>query len=205
MVYAVAEQEIFELVDPFRFGADKGSLTLETRLFTDLGIDGDDGHRLLGSFASRFKVDMTGMDSFCYFDDEPPKVMYSELTWVLGLLSDRFRAYMDECLSARKEITVGDLYVSARLRRWDFPEEERPDARFDVWGQSQARQLAFHAIAGLLFVAAAIFFENWNLSPIQIAVVVILLWFASALFRFGLELRWLKRLFLARKSAEKRI
>lgn len=205
MVYAVAEQEIFELLDPFCFGAAKGSLTLETRLFADLGIDGDDAHQLLDSFASRFSVDMTGMDSFCYFDDEPPKLMYSELSWLLGLLSERFRAYLDECLSARKEITIGDLYVSARLRRWDFPEEPRADARFDVWGRAQAIQLAFHAIAGLLFVAAAIFFENWNLSPIQIAVVVFLLWLASALFRFGLELRWLKRLCVARKSAEKRI
>lgn len=205
MVYAVTEQEIFELLDPFRLGADKGTLTLETRLFTDLGVDGDDGHKLLDSFASRFSVDMTGADSFCYFDDEPPKVMYSELTWLLGLLSDRFRAYVDDCLSARKEITVGDLYVSARLRRWDFPGQSRSDARFDIWGEVQARQLAFHVIAGMLFIAAAILFENWNLSVSHIAVIMVFFWLASALIRFGLELRWLGHLHGARKSAEKRI
>lgn len=205
MVYEVAEQEIFELLAPFCFGADKGSLTLETRLFADLGIDGDDGHRLLDSFAARFSVDMTGMDSLCYFDDEPPKVMYSELTWLLGLLSDRFRNYVDDCLAARKEITVGDLYVSARLRRWDFPAPGRSDAHFGTWGEVQAKQLAFHLIAGLLFVAAAILFENWNLSAIQIVIVLVFFWLASVLIRFGLELRWLKRLHRARKSAEKRV
>lgn len=205
MVYPVAEQEIFELLDPFCLAADKGDLTLETRLFADLGIDGDDARELLDSFATRFNVDMTGVNRFCYFDDEPPKVMYSELTWLLGLLSDRFRTYVDDCLSARKEITVGDLYVSARLRRWDFPEQGRVDARFDIWSEVQARQLAFHAIAGLLFIAAAILFENWNLSAIHIVVVLVLFWLASALIRFGLELRWLRRLHLARKSAEKRV
>lgn len=205
MVYPVTEQEIFELLDPFRFGADKGDLTLETRLFADLGIDGDDGHALLDSFAARFSVDMTGMNSFCYFDDEPPKVMYSELTWLLGLLISRFRTYVDDCLSARKEITVGDLYVSARLRRWDFPAQGRADAHFEIWGEVQAKQLAFHVIAGLLIVVAAILFENWNLSAADIAVVLTFFWLISALIRFGLELRWLKRLYLSRKAAEKRI
>lgn len=205
MVYAVTEQEISELLEPFRVSADKGALTLETRLFADLGIDGDDGHAFLDSFATRFSVDMTGMDSLCYFDDEPPKVMYSELTWLLGLLSERFRAYVDDCLSARKEITVGDLYVSARLRRWDFPEQSRVDARFDIWGEVQPRQLAFHLIAGLLFIAAAILFENWNLSATHIALVLFFFWLASVLIRFGLELRWLRHLHGVRKSAEKRI
>ena len=179
MVYAVTEQEIFELLEggqvrDRRVDEDRPAqqgLDLPTRLFADLGMDGDDGRKLLDSFARRFSVDMTGADSFCYFDDEPPKMMYSELTWLLGLLSDRFRDYLDNCLSARKEITVGDLYVSARLRRWDFPGQGRSDARFDVWGEAQPRQLAFHLIAGLLFIAAAILFENWNLSATHIAVV----------------------------------
>lgn len=205
MVYEVAEKEIFDLLAPYCAAAGKGELTLEMRLFADLGIDGDDGREVLKSFANRFSVDMTGVDSFCYFDDEPPKVMYSELTWLLGLLSSRFRAYVDECLAARKEITVGDLYVSARLRRWDFPDQGRVDAVFETWREVEVKQLMFHIVGGLLFIGAAIFFESWSLSVVQVIVILALLWLASAFIRFGLELRWLKRLNLARKSAEKRI
>ncbi len=205
MVYEVAEKEIFDLLEPHCFGADKGNLTLETRLFADLGIDGDDGHDLMDSFVKRFSIDISGADTFCYFDDEPPKVMYSELTWLLGMLSERFRDYVDQCLSARKEVTVGDLYVSARLRRWDFPEQGRVDANFETWRQVQLKQLVFHIVAGLLFIAATILFENWDLSVFHIIIVLVSLWLASALIRFGLELRWLKRLCLARKSAAKRI
>lgn len=204
MVYDVAEKEIFDLLDPYCFGSDKGKLTLETRLYADLGIDGEDGQKLMESFAGRFSVDMSGTDTFCYFDDEPPKVMYSELTWLLGMLSEGFRDYIDQCLSARREVTVGDLYVSARLRRWDFPEQGRMNALFETWRKVQLQQLMFHILAGLLFVTGAIFFENWRLSVFHILIVLISLWLASALVRFGLELRWLKRLNVARKSAEKR-
>jgi hypothetical protein len=205
MVYPVTEKQIFDLLDPYRSGADNGDLTLETRLFADLGIDGDDGHELLDSFASGFSVDMTGVNSFCYFDDEPPKVMHSELTLLLGLMNDRFRAYVEQCLAARREITVGDLYVSARLRRWDFPDQGRVDAVFETWREVQLKQLIFHVVGGLLLIAAAMFFESWNLSLIHVAVILALLWLASALIRFGLELRWLRRLCGARKAAEKHV
>lgn len=205
MVYEVSEKEIFDLLAPYCSGEDKDKLTLETRLFADLGIDGDDGHDVMDSFAKRFSVDMTGADSFCYFDDEPPKMMYSELTWLLGLLSEKFRDYVDRCLSARKEVTVGDLYVSARLRRWDFPEKGRDDADFETWRQAQLRQLVFQIIVGLLFIAATTLFENWDLSVFHMFIVLASLWLASAMFRFAFELRWLRRLGLARKSAEKRI
>lgn len=205
MVYPVAEHEIFELLEPYSAGSGAGDLTLETRLFADLGIDGDDGHEVLKSFASRFHVDMTGADSFCYFDDEPPKVTYSEFTWLTGLLSERFRDYVDDCLSARKEVTVGDLYVSARLRRWDFPEQSRADAVFETWGEAQLKQMLFHLVGGLLIIGAAIFFESWNLGLTQVVVILALLWLASALIRFSMELRWLKRLKQAKKASEKRI
>lgn len=205
MVYAVAEKQIFEFVEPYGPVEDKQDLTLETRLFADLGVDGDDGHELLDSFAARFSVDMTGTDSFCYFDDEPPKVMFSELTWLIALLNDRFRAYVDQCLSARKEITIGDLYVSARLRRWDFPEQGRVDAVFETWPGAQLKQVLLHVVGGLLFISAAVLFESWNLGWVHVIVILALLWLASALFRFGLELRWLRRLSGARKAAEKRV
>lgn len=205
MVYAVTEKEIFDLLEPFSIGADKGELTLETRLFADLGIDGDDGHDVLDAFAARFKVEVTGMNSFCYFDDEPPKVMYSEATWLLGLLSQRFRDYVDDCLAARKEITVGDLYVSARLRRWDYPEEPRADAQFATWRDAQLRQFALHIVVGLAFILATIMFENWNLSVSDAAIFLIVIWTLSVSIRFWLELRWLRRLHRSRKDAEKRI
>lgn len=205
MVYPVAEHEIFELLEPFSTGAGTGDLTLETRLFADLGIDGDDGHGVLDSLAALFHVDMTGVNSFCYFDDEPPKITYSEFTWLAGLLSERFRDYVEDCLSARKEVTVGDLYVSARLRRWDFPEQPRADAEFSSWGEAQVKQLLFHLVGGLLIIGAAIFFESWNLSLTQVIVILALLWLASAIIRFAMELRWLKRLKSAKKAAEKRI
>jgi len=108
-------------------GTPESEITLESRLVEDLGIDGDDGCELLEGFADEFGVDMSGMDSFCYFDDEPPLSWFSHAVPVLAAIVPRFRRYVLHATRGRRAVTVRDLVASARARRWIRPAHRRTD------------------------------------------------------------------------------
>ncbi|MCZ6706486.1 MAG: DUF1493 family protein [Chloroflexi bacterium] len=42
---------------------DRGRVQPETRLYEDLGVNGDDSNDLLREFAAKFQVDLTGYDT----------------------------------------------------------------------------------------------------------------------------------------------
>jgi hypothetical protein len=153
-------------------GVPEAEITPETRLFGDLGIDGDTGDEFLEAFAAEFGVDMSGMALLNYFEGEPPFWSRSCLIPVAARLSSRFRAYVRHVARGRREITVRNLVVSARAGRWITPSVPRCDAdltRFEwwdllylaggvvlpvgmgIWLWSYTTMLLAHAAAGTLF------------------------------------------------------
>ena len=84
-----------------------GRLRPETRLFHDLGCDGDDAVDLITQFAQQFGVDVSAFDFDQHFG---PEAGFNPLAYAyLWLLRpDRLR---------RKPLTVGQLAEAARSQR----------------------------------------------------------------------------------------
>lgn len=61
--------EVIQFVSE-NIGCDPSRLTPDTRLFEDLGIDGDDAEDLMRDFASHFTVDLTGYEHLQHFGPE---------------------------------------------------------------------------------------------------------------------------------------
>lgn len=50
--------------------ANRNSMSPETDVVRDLGVDGDDGMELVAKFAEHFRVDLSSFDSSVYFGPE---------------------------------------------------------------------------------------------------------------------------------------
>ena len=103
-------------------------ITLETRLFEDLGMDGDDGAELLAAFGDEFGVDIRGLAPNNYFNDETTFTGYSLMIPVIAFLSPAFRAWVERASRGLRALSVRDLVASARARRWITPQVARSDA-----------------------------------------------------------------------------
>jgi len=176
-------------------GVPKAEITPETRMFGDLGIDGDTGLELLEAFADDFGVDMSGMAPLNYFEGEPPFSGRSCLIPLVARLNPRFRAYVRHVARGRREITVRDLIVSARTQRWIAPSVRRRDADLTRFAFGDLCIMA--GSIGLPIALAAWSITNEATSP-QFALggalfVLALLW-ALLILNFVKSFHWLHRL-----------
>lgn len=96
----------------------------ESRLFTDLGMDGDDASEFLQAFSQRFDIDWTGFHWLRYFGDEGIDVFAPVFSVVAQSLSANFRQRWKAAREAEREITVAHLARVAEAKRWIEP----PDA-----------------------------------------------------------------------------
>lgn len=92
-------------------GESEQRLRLSTRLYHDLGVDGEDADTFMEAFAERFRVDMTAFDFERHFRDEGTVNMLMRL-WL--------RVRDPESLK-RVPITLEDLVDAARQKRWRTP------------------------------------------------------------------------------------
>ncbi|WP_374981918.1 DUF1493 family protein [Pseudomonas solani] len=67
--YIEDQKKILEFLSQ-EFLINKESITLESSLFHDLGIDGEDASELLNSYAIRFNVDVKDIDFMRHFGNE---------------------------------------------------------------------------------------------------------------------------------------
>ncbi|MCH7569643.1 MAG: DUF1493 family protein, partial [Deltaproteobacteria bacterium] len=109
-------------------GVPETEITLETRLFEDLGMDGDDGAELLAAFGDEFGVDIRGLAPNNYFNDETTFTGYSLMIPVIAFLSPAFRAWVERASRGLRALSVRDLVASARARCWIAPQAARSDA-----------------------------------------------------------------------------
>jgi acyl carrier protein len=98
-----------------RVGVNRERLTLETTLFGDLGIDGNDGRDLVNAFGSRFGVDLSGFDPSKHFGPEagcfPPTAIYQLV---------REYVFGDDAheLAGVVPISIRELVEAAETKRW---------------------------------------------------------------------------------------
>lgn len=71
------------------------TLTLETRVNLDLGVDGDDGAEFLNAFAKRFAVDIASFANERYFGPEAGASPMSFLRRILAIAGTRGAEVLD--------------------------------------------------------------------------------------------------------------
>ncbi len=176
-------------------GVPEAEITLETRLFEDLGMDGDDGAELLAAFGDEFGVDIGRVAPNNYFNDEETFTGYSLMIPVIAFLSPAFRARVERASRGLRALSVRDLVASARARRWITPQVARSDAnltRLSWWGRLVlGGSVALPLFLGLRqYVGAGVSAGR----AVEIALWSLLLLWGLLGAKFLLALPWLKRL-----------
>ena len=91
-----------------QMGVDETSITLDSRLGRDLGMDGEDAYEFLTTYRQEFGVDMTDFPHDDYFG---PEVGFEIFTYLYGLLFKRSAL-------KQKQVTVNELMAAAEAKRW---------------------------------------------------------------------------------------
>lgn len=109
-----------EITDLVKQHTGAKTVTAETRLYSDLGMTGDDAEEFLKAFIVKFEPDMGGLVWQRYFDDETATPDMLEPAFVLGasLLSPGFAVRWQAARDAERDITVAHLAEVARTKTW---------------------------------------------------------------------------------------
>jgi acyl carrier protein len=170
-------------------------ITLETRLFEDLRMDGDDGVEFLTAFGDEFGVDISPVAPLNYFNDESTFAGYSLMIPVIAFISPAFRARVERAARGLRALSVRDLVAIARAGSWITPQLARSDAnltRLSWWGRLVlAGSVAFPVFLGLRqYVEAGVSTGR----AVEITLWSLLLFWGLLGAKYLLALPWLNRL-----------
>jgi hypothetical protein len=111
------EAEIIRLVAG-QTGHPEEGITLQTTLFGDLGVDGDDGRELMAVFTKRFAVDMRQYRHNRHFGPEG-FLPWTPLYWLLlAWRSHSEKGSTPESRARLLPITIQNLVDSAQAQKW---------------------------------------------------------------------------------------
>ena len=184
-------------------GVPMAEITLETRLFEDLGMDGDDGAELLAAFGNEFGVDITPVAPLNYFNDETSFSGYSLMIPVVAFLSPAFRIRVTHASRGLRALSVRDLVATARARRWITPQVARSDANLTRLSWSGRLVLA-GSVAFPVFLGLRQYGDAGAAAgrAVEIMLWTLLLFWGLLGAKFLLALPWLKRLDAAARFEE---
>jgi acyl carrier protein len=91
-------------------GVSRKRVTLDARLFHDLGVDGADGWDILAEFSRRYGVDISTVDVSKYFGPEAAATPFTLIRWLLDPAFRRGDQF--------SPIRVRDLVECARAGKW---------------------------------------------------------------------------------------
>lgn len=161
--------------------APRERVNASTRLFSDLGMDGDDAHDVMQAFCARYPVDMSTFHWRRYFGDEGWSMGQPAVVLVLQAASRSFRERWATAERAEREITVAHLARVAEAGHWFEPDEPMtPRVRWigvviGVFG-------ATPAVAFLLFSAVLIGEGVVSRSPTPLLIGAALALFPALVF-----------------------
>jgi len=112
--------EIIELA-----GSQTGAktITASTRLYSDLGMTGDDAQEFMTAFAVKYDVDMESFVWLRYFDDEGSDMLAPAIALIASVLSPSIAVRWQAAHEAEREITIAHLVDIAAERTWRDPGE----------------------------------------------------------------------------------
>lgn len=176
-------------------GVPEAEITPETRLYEDLGLDGDAGRAVLAAFADAFGVDLAPVAPLNYFNDQTAFTGYATLVPVAARLSPAFRARVRRAARGMRALRVRDLVASARAGQWIRPPLPRGDADLTRLGPGGAA-----IIAGS--VALPVLLGLWQYAQLDappdraagVSLGILTLLWGLLAARFLAALPWLRRL-----------
>lgn len=104
--------KVFTMVSEFS-GIRQQDLHMETTLFRDLGIDGDDAVDFFNEFGKRFQVDLADFNLGKHFGPEASDPLSSVITWVQGWWTGDHHS-----AAGVTPVYLRDLVEAAHLGRW---------------------------------------------------------------------------------------
>lgn len=130
------------------------SVTADTRLYSDLGMTGDDAGEFMAAFANKYEVEMSGFVWLRYFDDEGADMMGPAIVLGACVLSPAFAVRWQAARDAEREITLAHLAEIARAKVWRHPEEtfrRRPKSSplTLIFSAASVLTMAFFALTGV--------------------------------------------------------
>ena len=93
-------------------GVSAAQLSASTRLFHDLGVDGEDGREFMEAYGRRFDVDLSGFDHSRHFGEEAAA---NPIVWLWWFLTRTWPKVTP--------ITLGELEQSLQIGRWSPSEK----------------------------------------------------------------------------------
>lgn len=148
-------RDIAKLVEPF---AHK-SATANTRLYSDLGLTGDDADALMKAFVVKYDVDMSNFVWLRYFEDEPTlnDLMGPAMALAASVLSPSFAVRWQAARNAEREITIAHLAAVAAAKTWiepgdDFRRRQRASALLPLFSAASVLVMAFFALLGPMVI-----------------------------------------------------
>ncbi len=100
-------------------GETSNRIKLNSTLFRDLGVDGDDADELFLAFAKEFQVDLSGLDLSRHFGSEgfdPVMPFFLLALWLRDLIvGDSYQERMDKRFIP---IYISDLVEAAEAGKW---------------------------------------------------------------------------------------
>jgi Protein of unknown function (DUF1493) len=95
---------------------------MDTTLFGDLGVDGEDGRELIEAFGKEFSVDISSFRPSEHFGPEGGGCLFAAVPYFL--LTHVFRAD-HHSLAGLIPIRVSDLVTAAKTQRWPWGTGDR--------------------------------------------------------------------------------
>lgn len=120
-----AEDDVLlgEIIELARHQTGAKTITADSRLYTDLGMTGDDAEEFLLAFATKYDVDLGGLVWLRYFDDEASDMLSPAIALGASILNPSFAARWQAAHDAEREITIGHMADAARAKLWIVPSE----------------------------------------------------------------------------------
>lgn len=100
-------------------------LSLETTLFGDLGIDGDDADEFFLAFAKRFNVKLEGLDLSRHFGPEGGVGCFLLMVFLWQVVTGRRDPRDPHVVAGKTPVRVSDLVEAVQCGRWQSSSESR--------------------------------------------------------------------------------
>jgi hypothetical protein len=120
-----ADDVLAEIIESAKAFTGAKTVTPQTRLYADLGMDGDDADEFLMAFETEYGVDMTPMVWQRFFSDEPTMtdMLTPAIVLASSVLSPSFAVRWQAARLAEREVTIAHLANVAHSKLWRDPSE----------------------------------------------------------------------------------
>lgn len=183
-----------EIIELAKTHTGKSVVTPETRLYSDLGMTGDDARDFLLKVATTYDIDMERLVWLRFFDDEPSTndLMEPAITLAASVLSPSFAVRWQAARDAEREITLAHLADVARAKVWSDPGDAYRRTRGNsplvlIFSAASLLLLAFFVLLGAVVAYAFLTGQLGNQNMIAllgvVAVSVLPFFFAFASWR----------------------